>query len=113
NYPEINHMKSLYLKEGAFLFLLCLFSELSSAQVLLKKLDVSGESVAFDGWMYFAADDGVHGRELWKTSGTAEGTFLVKDIWPGEKGSRPSKFMVHENWLYFNADNSQYGMEIW
>ena len=24
-----------------------------------------------------------HGNELWKSDGTAEGTSMVKDIWPG------------------------------
>src|SRR5687768_2807459 len=32
---------------------------------------------------YFAATDLAHGRELWKTDGTAAGTVLVKDINPG------------------------------
>src|SRR4051812_15965103 len=35
-----------------------------------------------DGTTYFAADDGVHGTELWKTDGAAH-TALVKDINPG------------------------------
>ena len=35
--------------------------------------------------MYFAATDGLqaHGRELWRSDGTAAGTSMVKDIAPG------------------------------
>lgn len=32
---------------------------------------------------YFAADDGISGRELWRTDGTAAGTAMVKDLHTG------------------------------
>ena len=36
--------------------------------------------------LFFAADDGIHGREIWTTDGTAAGTRLVKDLVPGSAG---------------------------
>ena len=37
-----------------------------------------------NGVMYFSANDGTHGTELWRTDGTAAGTFLLKDIDPSK-----------------------------
>ncbi len=39
---------------------------------------------------FFTADDGVHGRELWRTDGSAAGTGMVRDFMAGAGGSNPS-----------------------
>jgi ELWxxDGT repeat protein len=41
------------------------------------------------GTLYFSANDGVNGAELWRSDGTAAGTFLVSDIVPGKQSSNP------------------------
>lgn len=37
----------------------------------------------FQGAIWFVADDGVHGREVWRTDGSAAGTQLAVDLSPG------------------------------
>ena len=60
----------------------------------------------FNGALYFHANDGVNGSELWKTDGTAAGTVLVKDINAAAGvSSSPSDFTVFNNTLYFSASD--------
>jgi len=45
---------------------------------------------AMGNYLYFKADDGINGAELWKTDGTVTGTMMVKDLNPGTTGSNPT-----------------------
>lgn len=62
---------------------------------------------------YFRFNDGEHGTELWRTDGSDAGTWLVKDIRPGEPGGSPRDLMVVGDWLYFTANDGQHGYELW
>ena len=92
-------------------------------------LEILGDRV------YFAADDGENGSELWATDGTTEGTQLVKDIYSGVDSdrtyfyeregksrpiessipfdSRPAYLTEFADKLYFAASDAENGRELW
>ncbi|PKL36549.1 hypothetical protein CVV38_01450 [Candidatus Peregrinibacteria bacterium HGW-Peregrinibacteria-1] len=62
-----------------------------------------GSFISHNGLLFFVADDGTNGRELWRSDGTIGGTYMVKDIYPGSGGSFPGEFTVYNNLLFFVA----------
>jgi ELWxxDGT repeat protein len=72
------------------------------------------EFTAWKDHIYFQAEDGTRGRELWRSDGTLEGTVLVRDIVsaPFEQVSLHSP-QVYRNQLYFSSDLEGRGRELW
>ena len=65
------------------------------------------DPVVIDDLMYFVADDGVSGAELWRTDGTNSGTFLLKDIAEGRESSFPGYLTNVDGTLFFEINDTQ------
>jgi len=68
---------------------------------------------AFGTTLYFVANDGTNGDELWKSDGTANGTMMVKDINNGSGSSDPYSLTAVGNTLFFQASDGTNGYELW
>jgi ELWxxDGT repeat protein len=63
---------------------------------------------AYNSKIYFSASDDTHGQELFMTDGTAAGTVLVKDMWPGPDPSVPYEITIYNGLLYIlNSHNRE------
>ncbi len=90
-------------------------------------VDINPEGASFPSWrvppvvtrrlfsapLYFAATDPEHGRELWRTDGTASGTEFVTDIDPGTESSNPLGFVRFGGTTYFAAAQTLGDIEPW
>jgi ELWxxDGT repeat protein len=61
---------------------------------------------------YFSADDGLAGRQVWKTDGTNDGTVRVSNIFPGS-GFNPEHFASSGTHVYFSARDAEEDFELW
>jgi titin len=67
-----------------------------------------------NGKVYFSANDGTSGYELWRSDGTTSGTLMVQDLSPGSRTSIPGEFININGTLFFKADSvsSELG-QVW
>src|SRR5215210_219557 len=72
-----------------------------------------GPGVEIRGRLVFAAEDGINGRELWWTDGTASGTRRIKDLLPGSAGSDPHGLTAFRGKVYFFARRGTAGEALW
>jgi ELWxxDGT repeat protein len=84
---------------------------------MVKDINPSGDSypwffTAVGDTLYFGADDGSNGLELWMSDGTAAGTVMVKDINPSGDGN-PLYMTAVGGTVYFSADDGSNGQELW
>lgn len=88
---------------------------LSLAKALSKATLSANPSQMIDinGTLYFVADNGTNGSELWKTTGTLASTTMVKDIYAGSSGSFISSLTNVNGTLYFCAYDPTYKYGIW
>ena len=63
--------------------------------------------------LYFTANDGSHGIELWRSDGTESGTTILKDINSGSVDGAVGRLTSLEGILFFRADNGVNGVELW
>jgi len=95
-----------------------------TAPVLMATIIAHGQSVPYVpynlrdvAWVgavqFFAASDALHGVELWRSDGTAAGTYLVADIWPGTSGSIPENLVAANGRVFFSANDGAHGSELW
>lgn len=102
------------LKRFFFLFTIIIISiNRVSCQNPLGKFIDFGESVVLNNILYFVADDGMNGLELWRSDGTIEGTYLLKDINKGYRGSGIANLTVFKDEIYFTAYDEVHSDELW
>lgn len=70
--------------------------------------DPLDELAAWNGAAWFVADDGVHGPQIWTSTGTT-----VTRVTTLSSGNAPSNLAAGPGGLYFAYDDGTFGKELW
>jgi ELWxxDGT repeat protein len=105
--------KVYYVSEGKFLWVSYLGADGVEVTQKIGSFTTISNLTVVGSALYFSANDGNLGNELWKTNGTAAGTVLVKDIRPSYAGSEPQALVNVNGILYLTANNGTHGKEVW
>jgi ELWxxDGT repeat protein len=70
-----------------------------------------------NGTLFFAADDGTHGQELWKTNGSSVGTVMVSDMIAGSSSGfvpfTDTTLVSVGSTILFALSDPTHGLELW
>ncbi len=66
-----------------------------------------------NGRLFFIADDGVNGKELWTSTGTSASTVLVRNIAAGSASPDIQDLIAVGDIVCFTAENGVNGREVW
>ena len=78
----------------------------------LKQFNSLSQLTMVEKTLYFVADDGINGEELWKSNGSIYTTVRVTDIMPGSSSAGISGLTDVNGTLYFSASDKN-GRELW
>ena len=117
--PTIND-RVFYLADENGMTQLKMYNLSSRESVSIDGINSGGD--AFDGStafaiigakLFFSANDGNYGEELWMYNLQMNMTARIMDINPGTYSSNPSEFGVVNQTLFFSAETVNHGTELW
>ena len=73
---------------------------------------LSAQMIAYDGALFFNADDEIHGNELWRYDPATGHTALVADFRVGPENSNPNNFTIYDGALFFYAVDEVQGWKL-
>ena len=78
-----------------------------------KKSLTTFEAVKFKSKIYYVGMTEEYGDELWSMDLDTQNRKLVKDIYPGSKGSEITAIKSFDDLMFFWANDGEHGLELW